>query len=74
MSEPSLTKGIDASPTAPVYSKILDNTRNRATPLYFIVCDEGWRNSIVCSGMYEWTADWLLKILGRQPYAPEAGK
>lgn len=66
---PTMSNG-PASATSPIYSKVLDNT-SKATPLYFIICNEGWRESIVCSGMYEWTADWLLKLLGRNAYAPE---
>lgn len=60
----------DATPEAPIYRKIRGNG-NSATQLYFIVCDEGWRDSIVCSGMYEWTANWLLEVLARKPFAPE---
>lgn len=58
-----------ASPEAPVYRKIshLDGAYGRQ---YMIICDEGWRTSVVCSQMYEWAADWMLGILGRRPYAP----
>jgi hypothetical protein len=37
-----------------------------------IICDEGWRESIVCERMYPWAARWLLGVLGEQPYAPGA--
>jgi hypothetical protein len=57
------------SPEVPKYRKVLD-LESGATPMYFIVCDEGWRESIVCTGMYEWCADWLLDVLGVRPYAP----
>lgn len=40
-------------------------------PRYMIICDEGWRSSIVANDMYEWAADWLLTVLGNRPYAPE---
>lgn len=40
-----------------------------ATPHFGIVCDEGWRESIVCTGMYEFVADWLLAIVSGHPYA-----
>lgn len=60
----------DATPLAPIYRKVEGNG-DGATKLYFIVCDEGWRDSIVCSGMYEWTANWLLQVLARKPFAPE---
>lgn len=64
---------IDLNPSPskdhPVYRKVKDDSRG-VTPVYFIVCDEGYRESIVCDGMYEWAADWLLEVLGRRPYAP----
>lgn len=60
----------DATPSAPIYRKVRGNGSS-TTQLYFIVCDEGWRDSIVCSGMYEWTANWLLEVLARKPFAPE---
>jgi hypothetical protein len=39
--------------------------------MWMIVCDEGWRQSIVCTGMYDWAADWLLAILLDREFAPE---
>jgi len=33
-------------------------------------CDEGWRTSVVCTGMYEWAADWLVEQLQGKPFAP----
>ena len=62
---------IDAAPDLPIYTKV-PHDDGSATQLYMIVCDEGWRQSIVCERMYEWAADWLLSVLGRQPYAPGA--
>lgn len=56
----------EPSPEAPVYTKI--QQENGATDLYMITCDEGWRQSIVCTEMYEWAADWLLEVLSRRPY------
>jgi hypothetical protein len=58
-----------ASEAAPIYRKV-EHLDSGATKLFFIVCDEGWRESIVCERMYEWTADWLLGVLGRREYAP----
>jgi hypothetical protein len=75
------TTNDEPTPEAPIYAKIQQERQERggaagharpATPLYIITCDEGWRLSIVCDGMYEWAADWLLGVLGRQPYAPGA--
>lgn len=67
-----MSRPTDPSPDAPVYTKQLDGGSIRnATSLYTIVCDEGWCSSIVCVGMYEWAADWLLEVLGRRPFAPE---
>lgn len=42
------------------------------TSNYMVVVDEGWRLSIVCSGMYEWAAKWLVGQLQGKPYAPES--
>lgn len=58
----------DATPEHPLYAKL--RQEGDATSMFMITCDEGWRTSIVCTGMYEWAADWLLTVLGRQPYAP----
>ncbi len=38
--------------------------------LFVVKCDEGWRISVVCSGMYEWAARWLVAQLQGKPYAP----
>lgn len=56
------------STEAPVYLKVAQND-GAATQRFMILCDEGWRLSIVCAGMYGWAADWLLPILGRRPYS-----
>src|SRR6267378_5752407 len=62
----------EATVEVPVYKKVLyKGPPEHATPLWLVSCDEGWRQSIVCEGMYEWAADWLLtQILGK-PFAPE---
>src|SRR4051794_18585051 len=56
----------DATEIRPHYAKVQQETGNR----FAITCDEGWRVSIVCTGMYEGAADWLLGGLGRQQFAP----
>ena len=56
------------SPERPVYRKV-EHGEISATRMFMITCDEGWRSHIVCVDMYEWAADWLLGILGRQPFA-----
>jgi hypothetical protein len=61
------------TPQAPLYTKVEVGQEGEATPTFMIVCDEGWRESIVCDGMYEWAADWLIGVLGRRPYVPEKG-
>jgi hypothetical protein len=58
----------EPSEERPVYRKVA-HEENSATQRYMIVCDEGWRESIVCEGMYEWAADWLLNVIGRRRYA-----
>ena len=55
----------------PIYRKVEhDKPRPEATQLFFITCDEGWCQSIVCEWMYEWAADWLVQELQGKPYAP----
>jgi hypothetical protein len=38
--------------------------------LFAVTVDEGWRSTIVCSGMYRWAAEWLVTQLQGKPYAP----
>lgn len=66
-----MAQAIPPSTEAPVYSKLHQGNVS-ATKLYMVSCDEGWRSSIVCADMYDWAAEWLVGILGRQPYAPGA--
>lgn len=57
----------DGTPEHPFYEKVLqEDGRN-----WMVTCNEGWRESIVCTGMYEWSADWLVDTIQGQPYAPE---
>lgn len=64
----------DPRPERPLYSKFAQDKPNpEGTQLWGINCNEGWRESIVCTGMYEWVADWLLKVLGSTPYAQSEG-
>ena len=61
----------DASPERPNYWKVAEEKPSPvATQTWMIVCDEGWRESIVCNRMYEWAADWLIKQIQGKPYAP----
>lgn len=70
MADESMQSGTaEASRARPVYTKV--KHEGSATRFWFIVCDEGWRSSIVCEGMYEWAADWLLTILGNRPFASD---
>lgn len=55
----------------PRYRTFLDEkTANKATALYMVICDEGWRQTVVCSGMYRWAAEWIVEELQGKPYAP----
>jgi hypothetical protein len=58
-----------ASPEKPIYQAVKQDD-DYATTRYMIVCDEGWRQSIVCEDMYDWAAAWMVSVLGRRPYAP----
>lgn len=53
---------------SPVYRKV-EEGKGGATRTFMIVCNEGWRESIVCNGMYEWAADWLVELIQGKPYA-----
>lgn len=64
---PTAPESDPATEARPFYAKVLST--DTATPRYLVSCDEGWRVHIVCSGMYEWAADWLIAILDRRPYA-----
>jgi hypothetical protein len=61
------------SDSAPLYRKV-PHDDGWVTQLWFIVCDEGWRQTILAERMYEWVADWLLDVLDRRPFAPEHRK
>lgn len=52
----------DASPDAPRYAKALQ-AESKATAMFMITVDEGWRSWILCTDMYEWAADQLLEVL-----------
>lgn len=54
----------------PFYRKV-EEGKGGATKTYLISCDEGWRESIVCCGMYEWAADWLISVIQSRPYAKD---
>lgn len=41
------------------------------TASFMVICDEGWRQTVVCSGMYEWAAQWLVEQIQGKPYAPD---
>lgn len=53
------------TPEKPTYRKQLVQIARtaRATDMYMIVVDEGWRSWILCTDMYEWAADHLLAVL-----------
>jgi hypothetical protein len=59
---------MDGTVEKPIYRKVYDD-RSGATKTFFIVCDEGWRESIVCTGMYEWAANWMVTRLQGAPFA-----
>jgi hypothetical protein len=60
----------EATPESPVYFKAKDDETRTGTDLFRIWCDEGWRSSTVCTGMYGWAADWLLEQIQGKPFAP----
>jgi hypothetical protein len=52
----------------PEYRKVAED-KGWATQTWMVVCDEGWAEYIVCGGMYEWAADWLIEQVQGKPYA-----
>jgi hypothetical protein len=59
---------VSPTPEHPYYAKVLHDLRGQKTPMFFIICDEGWRTSIVCERLYEQTADWLVGQIQGKPY------
>ena len=58
-----------------VYEKLVENPTT-ATKRYMITVASDVHSppySIVCEGMYENVADWLLEILGDRPFGPGKG-
>lgn len=57
------------TPENPHYETVREE-HPEGTKLYMVTVDEGWRSTIVCGGMYEWAADWLVEQLQGKPFAP----
>jgi hypothetical protein len=66
----SIAPDTPPSPEHPKYAKVR-HQGGAPSSLFMIVCDEGWRQSIVATEMYGWAADWLIKGIGRRRYAPD---
>jgi hypothetical protein len=49
------------------YRKVLE-IKGGGTPTFLIVCEEPDKESIVCGGMYEWAAGWLIEQIQGKPY------
>lgn len=65
--------GFDAevgSEQRPVYRVQREAESPAGTRLCRVVVDEGWRTSVLCDGMYEWAAQWLVEVLQGRPFAP----
>ena len=65
--EPNKTATQDKPEYRKVEYKPLD-AHPHATKIFMVICDEGWRESIVCNGMYEWSADWMVGQLQGKPF------
>lgn len=67
--------GVPATPPAvpseecPIYRARAD-VPDAAFAQWLVECDEGWRSTIVASGMYHWAALWLVVQLQGKPFAP----
>ena len=69
----AIEQGRDASIERPIYEKV-EQQDNKVTRLFMITVDEGWRQSILCTDMYEWAADWLLGVLSHRPQFTSYGQ
>ncbi len=61
-----------ATPEHPIYKMVSHHNPDDepgATELWFITCDEGWRQQVVCERMYKWAAEWLLNQIQGEPFA-----
>lgn len=61
--------GSEPTEERPHYSAFRHHTE-KATNIWSVAVNEGWRSTVVCSGMYDWAARWLVKELQGKPYAP----
>jgi hypothetical protein len=52
-----------ATTEKPEYRKQKQDKGVYATKTFMIIVEEGWREWILCTDMYEWAADGLLNIL-----------
>lgn len=52
----------------PLYT-VVEHEYRGGTHLYFISCDEGWKESILCVKMYKRDADWLVSLIQGQKRA-----
>lgn len=57
----------EPTPERPLY----EATPSLGGSLWNVTVNEGWRSTIVCSGMYDWAARWLVDQLQGKPFAPE---
>lgn len=55
----------EPSEDCPLYEVV---KQDGGTNFYMITCNEGWRESIVCTGMYKHVADWMLTMIQGRPY------
>lgn len=58
------------TPEYPLYEVVPQVDEDGATKFFMVTCNEGWRSSIVCTDMYEWTARWLVDQIQGRPFAP----
>jgi hypothetical protein len=64
-----IERGTEAKP---FYAKAQQERDAISTNLWMVTVNEGWRSTIVASGMYEYVADWLVlelqgKVFPRPP-------
>jgi hypothetical protein len=62
---------MDGTVERPIYTKFNDSKPGQTTQTFGISVDEGWRQSILCNGMYERDADWLIEQIQFKPFCHE---
>lgn len=61
---------MEGSKEKPIY-KCQPEEASKPLNFWMVTVDEGDRNSIMCTGMYQWAAEWLVEQIQGRPFAPK---